>query len=215
MQTYIKKYGLFLISVIVIGTGITMITDTGLGTTAVTSLPYVFSRLFQTSFGTMTMWFNILWVVLQLLLLRGKFEKKQLLQFFVGPLLGISMDLTALLLTFIQPTLYIIRLIYLIAGCAVLAFGIFLQLEARAIYNPTEGIVNALADVTEKKFGNVKIAFDVTLVVLSVIVSLFAFGNITGIREGTLVSALLIGPLTNFYRRLFKRQREAATNHTK
>lgn len=215
MENVLKRYGLFLLSVVIIGTGITIITETGLGTTAVTSLPYVVSRMSKVSLGTMTMWLNILWVVLQVVILRGRFEKRQWLQLMVGPLLGGAIDLSAVVLSFIQPQLYVTRLLYLVAGSAVLAFGIFLQLEARAIYNPAEGFVNALSEVVGKPFGTVKTTFDVTMVASALLLSLLTFGDITGIREGTVISALLIGPLTTAYRNVFAKQRETVSNSTR
>lgn len=215
MGNVLKRYGVFLLSVVIIGTGITIITKTGLGTTAVTSLPFVVSRIWKVSLETMTMWFNLLWVVLQAVLLRGRFEKRQWLQLTVGPLLGGAIDLSAVVLSFIQPQLYVTQVLYLVAGSAVLAFGIYLQLEARAIYNPAEGFVNALSEVMRKPFGTVKTAFDVTMVVSALVLSWLVMGDITGIREGTLISALLIGPLTTAYRNVFAKQRETVSNFTR
>lgn len=203
MKETLKRYSLFLLSVWVIGLGISMITQSNLGTTAITSLPYVFSALFPWSFGTFTMLANILWVLLQIIILRKNFERKQYIQFFVGPLLGVSIDINGLLLQSFQTSPYLARLIFVLIGCAILAFGIFLQLASRTIYNPTEGIVNVLSITFKKPFGNVKLAFDIGLIVASVILSWATMGTIVGIREGTLLSAILIGPLTNYFKNHF------------
>lgn len=200
MKQPVKHYGLFLISVWVIGLGISMITQSKLGTTAVTSLPFVLSVIFPLSFGTFTMLMNILLVFLQILILKKDFQKKQYLQFFVGPLLGLSIDSNATIFSFLQTSPYLIKLLFILLGCVVLAFGIFLQLSSQTIYNPTEGIVNALALKFQKPFGNVKLIFDSGLIVFSVLLSFVVLSNITGIREGTVLSALLIGPFTNFFK---------------
>lgn len=200
MKQPVKHYGLFLISVWVIGLGISMITQSNLGTTAVTSLPFVLSVIFPLSFGTFTMLMNILLVFLQMLILKKDFQKKQYLQFFVGPLLGLSIDSNATIFSFLQTSPYLVKLLFILLGCVVLAFGIFLQLSSQTIYNPTEGIVNALALTFQKPFGNVKLIFDSGLIVFSVLLSLVVLSNVTGIREGTVLSALLIGPFTNFFK---------------
>lgn len=200
MKQPVKHYGLFLISVWVIGLGISMITQSNLGTTAVTSLPFVLSVIFPLSFGTFTMLMNILLVFLQMLILKKDFQKKQYLQFFVGPLLGLSIDSNATIFSFLQTSPYLVKLLFILLGCVVLAFGIFLQLSSQTIYNPTEGIVNALALKFQKPFGNVKLIFDSGLIVFSVLLSLVVLSNVTGIREGTVLSALLIGPFTNFFK---------------
>ncbi|MBM6614737.1 hypothetical protein JTF06_07515 [Desemzia sp. RIT804] len=200
MNQLIKRYGLFLISVWIIGLGISIITQSNLGTTAVTSLPFVLSAIFPLSFGTFTMLMNVLLVFLQLAILKKDFQKKQYLQFFVGPLLGISIDSNGIMFSFLQTSPYIIKLFFIIIGCVILAFGIFLQLSSQTIYNPTEGIVNTLAVTFHKPFGNVKLFFDNGLILFSVILSLVVLGKLIGIREGTVLSALLIGPFTNFFK---------------
>lgn len=204
MKEILKRYGLFLISVWVIGLGISMITQSQLGTTAITSLPFVFSAIFPWSFGTFTMLANVLWVLLQIVILQKDFQKKHYLQFMVGPLLSLSIDTNGLLLQSIQYSPYIIKLIFVLIGCLVLAFGIFLQLSSETIYNPTEGIVHALATKFGKSFGDVKFLFDSGLVVASILLSLVVLGNISGIREATILSAFLIGPFTNFFKTHFE-----------
>ncbi|MFL2100392.1 DUF6198 family protein [Mycobacteroides abscessus] len=200
MKQSAKRYGLFLISVWIIGLGISIITQNNLGTTAVTSLPFVLNAIFPFSFGTFTMLMNIFFVFLQLLILKKDFQKKQYLQFLVGPLLGLSIDSNGTVFSFLQTSPYAAKLLFILIGCVVLAFGIFLQLSSQTIYNPSEGIVNTLAIAFHKSFGNVKLIFDNGLIVFSVILSLIVLGNVTGIREGTVLSAFLIGPFTNFFK---------------
>lgn len=118
MKETLKRYSLFLLSVWIIGLGISMVTQSNLGTTAITSLPYVFSILFSWSFGAFTMLANILWVLLQIIILRKDFEKKQYIQFFVGPLLGISLDINGLLLHSFQTSPYLARLIFVLEAAA-------------------------------------------------------------------------------------------------
>lgn len=206
MHTHVKRYSLFLLSIVTVGTGITMITQTGLGTTAVTSIPYVLSRLTALSFGTLTMLFNIFWVFLQWSILRNRFEKKQFLQFFVGPVLGMTIDGSAFLLGPLAPDFYIGQIIYLIIGSIVLAFGVFMQIEAAVIYNPVEGIVYAIAQVINKQFGDIKVTFDFVLVLIAAVLSFLTLGTIVGLREGTILSALLIGPMTNVFQSLFSKK---------
>lgn len=205
----IKNYVQFISSVLVVGTGITLITQAGLGTTAVSSLPYVVSEVTPLSFGMLTMLFNSLWVLLQLVLLRSHFEKRQFLQFFVGPLLGLAIDGSAALFSSLSPTVYIGQLLLLVVGIAVLALGVFIQINASAIYNPAEGLVYTLAKLLKRKFGDIKVSFDLILVTTAGLLSLFAAGEIIGLREGTLLSALLVGPMVTGYQILFTKKEAA------
>lgn len=162
-----KKYGLLFISIIIVGVAITLITNAGLGATAITSLAFVISELFGISFGFMTGCFNVLWVILQILILGKKFPRIQLLQFFVAALLGLSVDLSNSILGFIQPENYVYQIIMLVIGCLVMGFGVYLQLQAKSVYNPAEGIVAVLPKTAHSEFGRAKIVFDTLLVMWS------------------------------------------------
>lgn len=206
MKNRYRNYLLLFISVLIIGTGITLITNAGLGATAVTSLAFVISELWEISFGKMTAIFNIIWVLFQLFILRRNFPKIQFLQFFVAILLGYSVDLSNALFGWIKPTTYITHLLLLLIGCLILSFGVAVQLKAKLIYNPAEGIVAAISKMTKKSFGTIKTAFDLTLVGLSVILGLIVVQQVIGIREGTVISALIIGPFTGIFQKIINRE---------
>lgn len=204
MRTILRRYCLLFISIFIVGTGITLITNAGLGATAVTSLPYVISQLWSVSFGFMTGLFNVLWVILQMVIQRKKVPKIQILQFLVAFVLGFSVDLSNILLGFIQPENYFSQILMLIIGSLILAFGVFLQLEAKAVYNPAEGIVAVISKNTSYPFGTIKTLFDSTLVILSILLGFIVTGRMVGIREGTIISALIIGPFTGMFQKIFK-----------
>lgn len=66
--------------------------------------------------------------------------------------------------------------------------------------NSGEAFVKAVADISRKKFGNIKIGFDVCCVVISLALSLIFFdGKIVGTREGTVLTALLTRVIVNFF----------------
>ena len=48
-----------------------------------------------------------------------------------------------------------------------------------------------------------KVVFDVTLIVIAVILSLIFFHGINGLGLGTIVSALIVGQIVNFVNRHF------------
>lgn len=206
MNDVVKKYSLFSVSIFIVGTAITLITRAGLGATAITSLPFVVNQIWGISFGLMTGLFNVLWVILQMLIQRKRFPKIQLLQFGVSFVLGLSVDLSNYLFRGLIPQTYISQIALLVLGCLVMGFGVFLQLKADAVYNPAEGIVAVISEETGKSFGTVKTLFDSTLVVLSIILGLVVTGQVTGIREGTIISALIIGPFTGMFQKLFNRK---------
>lgn len=197
----IKSYGLFLLSLFVMGLGISLVTFAYLGTTPITSPPYVLSLFLPISFGMLTMLFNFLFVMIQIILLGKEFPKVQYLQLLVGPVLGLSIDFWSYFVMMIAEPHYLIQVGMVIIGCATIAYSTVLQLKAQVVNNPAEGIVKAIAFKTSKEFGTIKLYFDVSLVCLAALISLVAFGTIQGIREGTIISALIIGPLIKMFQR--------------
>ena len=88
-----------------------------------------------------------------------------------------------------------------LAGTAIMGFGVSLAVIADMVMNSGEAFVKAVSDRTGHNFGNVKIAFDVGCVALAAGLSLLLFrGQIIGVREGTVISALLTG--LNLYNKL-------------
>ncbi|HLR42856.1 MAG TPA: DUF6198 family protein [Pseudogracilibacillus sp.] len=190
----IKSYGLFLLSLYIMGLGISLVTQAHLGTTSITSPSYVLSLSFPLSFGLLTMFLNFLFVILQIIILRKDFPKLQYLQLIIGPILGLAIDFWSYIILLFEQPAYWLKMLMVIMGCAVIAFSTVLQLKARVVNNPAEGIVKAISSKTGKNFGMIKLYFDITLVCIAMIISLITLNNIYGVREGTIISALIIGP---------------------
>lgn len=203
----IKAYGLFLLSVFTMGLGISLVTFAELGTTAITTPPYVLSLLIPISFGMLTMLFNILCVLIQIILMGKDFPKTQYMQLLVGPVLGLAIDFWYYLISSISKPHYIMQLSMVLIGCAIIAISIVLQLKAQVVNSPAEGVVKTIAMKTKKDFSRVKVFFDIGLVLLAAIISFVGFGAIYGIREGTVISAFLTGPLVKVFQKLSNSQR--------
>ena len=96
---------------------------------------------------------------------------------------------------------YIFNLCLLISGTCILAFGITLAVIADVSMVSGEYFVKIVAQKTHKEFGVIKTIFDVSLVILAVILSLIftGFTQIEGVREGTVIGALCVGPLVRVF----------------
>ena len=82
-----------------------------------------------------------------------------------------------------------------------LGFGISVEVAPRVLMVPGEGIVQAIAAVTGWRFGNVKTAFDATLVSTALLLSLLFFHQLQGLGIGTIFSALAVGRFVDLYNR--------------
>ena len=133
--------------------------------------------------------------ILVQILIKGKdFQWINLTQLIFSTLFGFFVDgAKALLGNFTLPT-YVGQLVMLLISIGVIALGISLYLDARLVSMPSEGMTLALADKLKKPFNQVKTWTDSTLVTLAILLSLIFMGGLYGVREGTILSALLIGP---------------------
>ena len=197
----IKRYIFLLAGLFVNGLGVSFITKAGLGTSPITSIPYTLSLGFTPTVGMFTLVFNIFLVILQVILLRRNFQLQNLLQLPIIALFSFFIDLTMSLLGFMQPETYAMKVVSLIVGCLILGFGVFMEMVANVAMLPGEATVRAVSDVFSTDFGKTKIAFDSSMTVIAAILSFIMFRHLDGVREGTIVAAILVG----FIARLFKK----------
>lgn len=197
----IKRYIFLLVGLFVNGLGVSFITKAGLGTSPITSIPYTLSLGFTPTVGMFTLVFNIFLVILQIILLRRNFQLQNLLQLPIIALFSFFIDLTMSLLGFMQPETYAMKIVSLIVGCLILGFGVFMEMVANVAMLPGEATVRAVSDVFSTDFGKTKIAFDSSMTVIAAILSFIMFKHLDGVREGTIVAAILVG----FIARLFKK----------
>lgn len=202
----VKRYSLFIISLWFSALGVAVTKCGSLGVSCISSVPNVLSLRFTAlTIGGWTFVWNTLLVICQILLLRKNFQKIQLLQIPLSFLFGWFTDVAMLLAVRIPVNSYPMQLFMVVLGVAILAFGITLGVIANVVLNAGEGIVKALADVSGKEFGFVKVRFDVVCVILSLVISLVTFGGkIIGVREGTLIAAFLNGTMVKWYSRRLK-----------
>lgn len=197
----IKRYIFLLVGLFVNGLGVSFITKAGLGTSPITSIPYTLSLGFTPTVGMFTLVFNIFLVILQVILLRRNFQLQNLLQLPIIALFSFFIDLTMSLLGFMQPETYAMKVVSIIVGCLILGFGVFMEMVANVAMLPGEATVRAVSDVFSTDFGKTKIAFDSSMTIIAAILSFIMFKHLDGVREGTIVAAILVG----FIARLFKK----------
>lgn len=197
----LKRYIIFLIGLFINSLGVSFVTKASLGTSPISSIPYVLSLNFSLSLGQFTIIFSLFLIVLQLVILRKNFKLEHILQIPVSVIFGYFIDLTILLLTFIQPKHYVSAMLYLLAGYAILGFGVYLEVLADVAMLPGESFVRAVVSTWHTDFGITKIIFDVSMTVIAGILSLIFAGQLDGVREGTVIAALLVGYIARLFGR--------------
>lgn len=194
-----KRYLFFLIGILINAFGVALITKAALGTSPISSVPYVLSLRFTPTLGAFTFVMNLIFIILQPVLLRRDYQPIQLLQIVVNIVFSWFIDVSMNLLGWLEPQNIAVELIVLLLGCAVLGFGISVEVAPDVLLVPGEGLVGALTAASGRRFGSVKVAFDVTLVLISLALSLLFFHRLNGLGLGTVISALLVGRFVNLY----------------
>ena len=197
----LKRYIVFLIGLFINSLGVSLITKADLGTSPISSIPYVLSLNFPFTLGQFTIVFSLLLILIQLVILRRNFKAEHLLQIPISILFGYFIDLTMVMLFFVNPQTYLSSVVYLLIGCVILGFGVYTEVLANVAMLPGESFVRAVSSTWKTEFGSTKVAFDVSLTVIAAVLSLLFAHRLDGVREGTIIAALLVG----FIARLFGR----------
>ena len=187
--------------------GIAMITSAGIGTTPISSIPFVCAEVSGLTFGTTTFLFNLVFVAMQRVFLGKHFSILNLLQIPSVLVFSLFIDIAMKTVSYIPLENYTSQVVMSLVGNPCLAAGILLTIKSKTIVQPGEGFVLALAFFVKKPFPSVKIASDVSFVVSASLIGLIFLSTLFGVREGTIVSAFLVGLCVKWMRPLFRMEK--------
>ena len=204
LRLFCLLLGLFLLAQ---GIAFTVLAD--LGTDAITSpalvchlvlgdvpggMGYSFFTL-----GRLLICVHVLLVLLQILLLRRRYKPVQLLQVVMGFVLGGMLDFCQSYTKLLPADNYIYSLVYTVVGCVICAFGIFTYVKADMVPLSAEGFCLALSRTFSWRFSRVKVGLDCSMLAIAVVLSLIVWGDVVGVREGTLICAVSTGFIIGWF----------------
>ena len=181
--------GLFILSF-----GVIFAALSGLGISPINSMPYVLSQITGVKLGSCVFAVYAVFVIAQVALKKGEIHLIDLSQLLVSALFGCFVDMAKAVLGEGGDWGYPVRFLLLIASIVFSAVGVSMYVGADLINMPADGFVQTI--VTQRKqwhFGQVKQVLDCSAVVVSLVLSLVFLGRVDGIREGTVLTALLLG----------------------
>lgn len=85
-----------------------------------------------------------------------------------------------------------LRLLSLVLGCVILAFGMTIVIKSQAGTGPNDLVAVVISDKTKRKFGTVRILVDVSFALMG-----FLLGGTVGL--GTIICACLVGPTAQVF----------------
>ncbi len=204
----IKRYIYLLISLFVAAFGVALITKASLGTSPIASIPYVLSICTTATMGQYMIGLNLLFLLIEVLIMSKKqmqgMKYELLLQIPVGILFGFFVDLSFPLIAWFAPADYLYSITGLLFGCVIMSVGIAMEVQANVAMMPADYVIRLLSARMSQDFGSVKLCFDVSLVMVACTISFVSLGHIEGVREGTVIGAILVGPLVRLFLKYLK-----------
>ena len=201
--------------------GLTLNTKTGLGASAIISVAYSFSEIFERNFGNVTLALYVVFVAAQMalhLMRAARYAKAEegalahagrrdiklvlLMDVLQIPL---SIVFTRFLNVFsaVIPDLcgegkvtvgqMALRVMVLVLAVILTGIGAAMSLNMRIIPNPGDGIVQAIADCIYRSVGFTKNCFDLVNITVTITVSLIFAGHLVGIGVGTVLAVIGVG----------------------
>ena len=190
----LKRYLLLLAGLSIMAFGVAFSIKASLGTSPISSVPFVVSLFTPLTVGTATITMHCVFILMQILILRKDYHLIQLMQLPVAFFFGYLTDFGVWAVQGISCNTYWQQWIVCLIGILLVAVGVSFEVKAGVVALAGEGVVLAVCKVLPKiKFGYMKVGFDVTLVVIACILSFVFTGHLQGVREGTVAAALLVG----------------------
>ena len=200
-KSLIRRYVFFVVGLFVMAFGIAFSIKADLGTSPISSLPYVISMFTPLTVGNVTIIMHCVLVGIQILILRKKYNPVQLIQLPVAFVFGYLTDFAIWATDAISPQTYWQQWIVCAIGICTVAFGVSMEINSHATTLAGEGVCLAVCRVSKIKVGNMKIIFDVTLVCTAIVLSFIFLHKLAGVREGTVAAAVLVGTVTKQFNR--------------
>jgi len=197
------RIALYIVGLFFLAMGVAFSVNSNLGVSPVNSLPYVISQISGVAMGNCVIIVFCSYIVMQIVILRKEFKPINLCQIIFSTIFGYFVDFAKLLLgDFAIPT-YAGQLVMLAISIVLVAVGIFLYVEVDLVPMPMEGLSMTLAKKAKMPFPTMKIIVDCVVVVTGIVLCFVFLGKLDGIREGTIITAIVVGKIVGMLRKPF------------
>lgn len=183
-------------AIIINSLGIALMTKSNFGISSISSVPYVFSKVFSIfSFGTWNYIFQTILIVF-LMISSKKINIGYIFSFLMGLAFGKMIDVHELWVYFLPDSL-IWHTIYFIISFFIITFGICLSNNSMLPIIPTDTFPRDLSAILKKPYKYIKTTFDICCLTTTIIISLFILHKAVGVGFGTVICALTTGKIVS------------------
>ncbi len=187
--------------------GVAFSTKAGLGTSPVASVPYSVSLVSDLlTFGGWLNLLSVIQIITQIVVMKFKCNYIEIaIQTVLAFVYGYLTNFSCFLIKDLTADTYPEQFAYMLIGCFVLALGIWIQVKGNVAMLPGEAMNRAISIRSGKRYENVKILFDVIYIVVSALICLVFLHKLQGVREGSIIAAVLVGNIIKLYESAYKR----------
>lgn len=180
--------------------GLTLNSKTGLGNTPITALCFVTAKIIDISLGQGVFLIYVFMLLIQILLLRKKFQKVRLLQLVAGMIGSLLISFYDFILP--ECTTPLFQWGGLILATVTVGIGASLIVGMRLLPNPADGLSDIVGNIFGKDFGFGKNFLDASCVIISGVAGFLFSGELIGVGIGTLFSTIFTGRVASLMRPL-------------
>ncbi|MCP9314064.1 MAG: DUF6198 family protein [Liquorilactobacillus nagelii] len=206
LKMIVWRYFLLLVGLFFNALGVSLVTKAALGTSPLAAIPYSLSLVVsQLSLGEWTIIFSLFLIVGQILFEIDQLKWSEIMvEILLSFIFGDLIDWTMSWLRHVIMQNYWQSLLLLLFGCLVISLGAYFEVIADVAMLPGDAFVRAISRYFNIEYGKIRVMSDISMSVIGAIICLTFLSNLSGVREGTLISALVVGNLVKLLLKVAK-----------
>lgn len=199
------RWGIYILGMVLLAMGITLNSLTGLGASAIVSVPFTVSEATGLSFGDLTLVIYVLFVGAEFVIMGKKSSWTYLLQIPLSIVFTRIMNLIKAVLPYQNGNLPV-DLLVLIIAIILTGVGAAMTVDMALIPNPGDGMVASISARSGKELGLCKNILDLCCVCCSLIIGTVMKGNpLLGVGLGTIISMIGVGRVMAIFNALARK----------
>lgn len=198
----VLRMAMYLAGVVILALGMVVQTESGLGVASLTCFAQVIADILGTSLGSMITATYCTYIVAQALILRRQFQPRILLEVFFSAVIGIFTDFFMAVMP-IHPEGLPAQVATMVFSLVLISFGVSLVVNMGVVPNAPDGLVQVISEKLRRRFGDVKVVFDTSHVVVALVLSWTMLHTIDAFGVTTVIAALFLGKFINVMNGLF------------
>ena len=201
----------YVVGILLLALGGALTERAGLGLSMVVIPAYISHVLISQThsfftFGMAEYTLQAILLIIMMLILR-KFKLSYLFAFITAVFFGLMLDFFMLFTTQIPNESLAVRIVLYVPGIVITSAGVSLVFHTYISPDVYELFVKEVSAHFHKNINHFKTGFDITCLVISIILSFvfFGFGNFVGVGVGTVICAFLNGFMIGRFSKLFEK----------